>query len=85
MAHFIALEAEFGVAEERVVLATAKNARVLFSLVGTLHRLMTKLLAPEALNRRVRINVIACSLRLKLVKHVIYFGVFCLFALVLLT
>ena len=85
MAHFVALEAEFGVAEERVVLATAKNAGVLFSLVGTLHRLMTELLAPEALNSRVRINIIACSLRLKLVKHVIYFGVFRLFALVLLT
>ena len=83
VAHFVTLEAEFGVTEERVVLATAENARMLFSLVGTLHRLMTELLAPEALNCRVRINVIACSLCLKLVKHIIYFGVFRLFALLL--
>ena len=50
VAHFIALETEFSVAHERIVLTATKNASQLFTIVGALPCHMAELFAPVALD-----------------------------------
>lgn len=72
MANFVALEAELGVALERVVgvLAT-QNAVGPTTLVGALLRHVAELLAVATLYGRVRLDIVARHLVLHLREHVV--------------
>ena len=82
--HFIALETEFSMAHEGIVLAAAKDASILFALVWAFSGHMAKLFTSEALDCRVRVYIVPCSLRIQLVKHVVYFRVCSVFAILAL-
>ena len=84
VAHFIALETEFRMAHEGIVLTATKDASILFALVWTFPSHMAKFFASEALDCRVRVYIVPCSLRIQFVKHVIYFRVCSIFALLAL-
>ena len=84
VAHFVALETEFSMAHEGIVLSATKYASILFALVWTFSCHMTKLFASEALYCRIRVYIVSRSLRIQLVKHVIYFRVCSIFALLTL-
>ena len=68
----VALEAEFGIAHERIMRGyAAQDASHLFALVWALTSHMPELFAPITLNRWVRSQVVPRCLALQFTKHVV--------------